>query len=124
MSYKLTEWIIEEKENRGWSIRKLAARAELAPSTVSDILGHRTNPGLEFCTGIARAFGVPAENVLRLAGLIPPKPEGSAALDELVHVASRLADDELERLTGIARYFYEQVQKQRQGEKVPRRSGS
>lgn len=39
------------------------------------VASSQRGPGLEFCVGVARAFKVPPELVLRLAGLIPPLPD-------------------------------------------------
>lgn len=72
MSDNLINWIEHEINTRGWSIRELARRSELAPTTISDVLGNRTRAGLQFCNGIARAFRVPPERVFREAGLLPP----------------------------------------------------
>jgi hypothetical protein len=37
----------------------------------SKVIGGFNKPGPRFCRGVAKAFGIPAEEVFRLAGLLP-----------------------------------------------------
>lgn len=75
---EFADWLMAELRLRGWNSSELARRAGIAPSTVSVVLGNQSHPGLEFCVGIARAFGQPPEDVLRLAGLLPSLPPAVA----------------------------------------------
>lgn len=98
---EFTEWLIAEKDKRGWDDSMLAARAEVSPSIVSMVLSEQRNPGFDFCKGIVRAFNEPPERVLRLAGLLPSLPAGenSPWLDRLMTVVKRLsASDQIEVL--------------------------
>jgi len=74
MDIEFADWLNDELSSRGWSSRELARRAEIAPQTVSAIITKSRGPGLEACVGIARAFHLPPEDVLRRAGLLPPLP--------------------------------------------------
>ena len=38
---------------------------------INGIINGQTNPGLDFCRGIARAFNMPLEDVFRRAGILP-----------------------------------------------------
>lgn len=67
-------WLTEELDERGWTGSELARRAGLVPSTVSTVITGAKRPGLDFCVGVSRALGVMPEQVLRLAGLLPPVP--------------------------------------------------
>ena len=75
MSMDFADWLTEEVEKRGWSFRELARRAGLSSGAISQITTQRSFPGPEFCTGVARAFRIPPEEVFRRAGLLPPLPE-------------------------------------------------
>jgi len=63
-------WIKEELDRRGWSQNELARRSGLTSMGVSHVLTMNRNPGLEFCTSIAKALGYSDVEVLRRAGLI------------------------------------------------------
>lgn len=67
----LIQFISSEVEQRGWSLSELARRAELAGPTISDVLNGKTNPGLRFYIGMARALGASVDFMLRLAGELP-----------------------------------------------------
>jgi transcriptional regulator with XRE-family HTH domain len=98
-----SQWIISEVEKRGWSYNELGRRAGVSGSTVSLVLNHQANPGLDFCTGVARAFGVRAEDVLARAGLIPAPPEETTTSRELMAMFAQLGNEDQERVMEIVR---------------------
>lgn len=65
------EWLNHELEERGWSRSEAARRGEFSSSMLDKVIGGFAQPGLDFCRGIARAFGVPLEEVFRRAGILP-----------------------------------------------------
>lgn len=64
------EWIISECSKRGWSIRQLSGNADVSYGTLQGVIKTGAGAGPKFCRGIARAFGVPPEDVFRRAGLL------------------------------------------------------
>jgi len=70
-------WLTKELDVRGWSNNELARRANLASSSISMVISGKRTPGVNFCTGVARAFGIPPEEVMRYAGLLPSLPASS-----------------------------------------------
>jgi transcriptional regulator with XRE-family HTH domain len=108
MSLNLITFIEQEISTRGWSIRELARRSELAPTTISDVLGQHTKPGVRFCNGIARAFREPPEHIFRLAGLLPPIITGKETETELLGYFRYLDEDNQNRIIAITRTLHEQ----------------
>lgn len=79
MSEDFIKWLAEELQNRGWSQSEAARRGGISASMINAIMNRQTNPGLDFCKGIARAFGLPLDEVFRRAGILPAVgelPEG------------------------------------------------
>lgn len=72
-SDNFVDWLGREIEERGWTYQELADRGGFTRSAVSTVMTRRQNPGLEFCKGVARAFFIRPETVLRMAGLLPPE---------------------------------------------------
>ena len=107
MSTNLTTLIEQEMNVRGWSIRELSRRAELAPTTISDVLGERTRPGVQFCNGIARALKEPPERIFRLAGILPSIIIGKERDQELLDLFHYLSPDDQDRTIAITRTLYE-----------------
>lgn len=70
-----TAWIVNQLQERGWPQAELARRAEISPPQVSRVLSGEANPGLDFLQGIARAFGMPLDAVMRRAGVLPDHGE-------------------------------------------------
>ena len=69
----LVAWLTQACEARGLSWAEASRRAGLSQGTISAIV-RGTQPGLEICKGLAGFFGVPLEDVLRMAGRMTPVP--------------------------------------------------
>ncbi len=96
-------WIHAEIDKRGWKASDLARAANVSRGTISDILNERRRPGLEVCVAIARALKYPPEDVLRIAGLLPPDRDlGDLSIRQLVEVAGELTQEERAELLEIA----------------------
>ena len=81
MADSFVNWINQQRAVRGWSIRETARRAGLSHTPIANILAGQGRPGLVVYGGIARAFGVALEEVLRIAGELQPTLEDQRASD-------------------------------------------
>ena len=90
MNESFVTWLLTEMDVRGWTNSELARRANLVPSTISMVVSQQKRPGLEFCVGVAQAFGLPPEDVLRAAGLIPSIPGPIAEEREMITILRTL----------------------------------
>jgi transcriptional regulator with XRE-family HTH domain len=88
---QLAGWLIQACEARNLSWAEASRRAGLSQGAISAIV-RGTQPGLESCKALASFFGVPAEEVLRMAGHLAPV-RGQAWPPELVALV-----EEVERL--------------------------
>ena len=86
----LVSWIDKELANRSWSYSELARRANVSQSMVSKVMSFSASPGFDFCSGIAKAFHVSPEVVLRLAGLLPAQPDETALQREMRYLFDQL----------------------------------
>lgn len=66
-------WVLEEMERRGWRQAELARRANISASHISRMLSGEAQIGIDAAQGIAQAFGMTLEDILRLAGILPVK---------------------------------------------------
>lgn len=101
------QWLENEMNDRGWGINDLARRAGLSSGGVSMVLSRQRGPGSAFCTGIARAFGIPPEEVFRRAGILPPEPELTAAERRVVERFRRLPEQDRDRIEVVLEGFLE-----------------
>lgn len=67
-------WINTELDQRGWSRSEAARRGGFSSSTLDKVVGGFSKPGPVLCRGLARAFGLPPDEVFRLAGILPGSP--------------------------------------------------
>lgn len=80
MNGELTLWLEKQLSERGWSQSEAARRGGISSQMVNAVLNRQANAGLDFCRGVSRAFGIPMEDVLRLAGILPAKPVAPATI--------------------------------------------
>lgn len=76
-SVDFSEWVTEELNQRGWHQAELVRRSGLSVGHVSRIVTGQRLPGKDAIQGIARAFKMPVEEVMRRAGLLPPPANAS-----------------------------------------------
>ena len=87
----------------GWRQAELARRVGVSRSTISDIVNNRRLPGTDVCVRIAGALHIPPQDVLRLAGHLPPDAAvEDLSLRQLVEVARQLSDADRAELLEIA----------------------
>ena len=110
-----SDWLETELHTRDWRPADLARRAGLSRSTISNVLNDVRSPGAGACQSIAKALNLPAEDVLRVAGLLPSLPGfDDKLISELVTIAKNLNARERAELLEYARWRY-----QRQGIEYP-----
>jgi transcriptional regulator with XRE-family HTH domain len=87
-------WLDRELQARGWSQSEAARRGEMSSQMVNALVNGQSNPGLDSCQGIARAFKMPLEDVFRLAGILPAQPK-DRPVRERVRVVYEVNGDDL-----------------------------
>lgn len=87
------DWIEGQLQTRGWSERQLLRRAGLTGSILSKA---RTGLaiGWDAAIAIAKALNEPPENVMRLAGLLPDKPNIAKDTEEMNFLMGQMEDYE------------------------------
>jgi transcriptional regulator with XRE-family HTH domain len=114
MSNDLSLWLNQQLERVGWSYRELGRRTELPHSSIARYAEGTQIPTPDSCAKIAKALGVPTQEVMRLAGHLPdPGPDVDAVLQELLEVARQLPPGEREEILWYARKRYERYTKER-----------
>jgi len=106
-SDNLAHWVNSQAEDKNLSFREIAKRGGISVASVSDAASGQS-VGFKVCKGLAKAFGVPEEKILRLAGLLPPQPEETPTSRELLYMFMQLDDQDQERILSITRTFLEE----------------
>lgn len=75
-------WINSELDQRGWSRSEAARRGGFSSSTLDKVIGGFSRPGPVLCRGIARAFGLPDDEVFRKAGILSATVRGRRIIYE------------------------------------------
>lgn len=108
------EWIEQELASREWKQATLAQVIGASEGMVSMVLRGERKPGPDFCNKIAKAFGIPAEAVFRMAGLLPALPEEDDELARRVVENFKLLS--IEKRREVLSYVIWKVQESRFGD--------
>lgn len=114
---KLSDWLNKEIGKRGWSYREFARRAGISSGTVSNVLSEKVRPSWEFYEGTSRALNMPVEDVLRQAGLLPPKHDDEPTVKQLIHLFTQLSDEEQEIILVTAEALLERKKRKEEDER-------
>ena len=71
---KLIEWLKKNMEAKNFGVRETARMAGISHPLISDVL-KGGKPSYETCLALANLFKTPPEEVLRMASMLPPKPD-------------------------------------------------
>jgi transcriptional regulator with XRE-family HTH domain len=86
-NFAWVDWIIAEREKNGWTQARLAKKAGLSRTAISDYEKRkRSNPDEKSLSSIAVAFGYPPEHLLRIANILPPRPELDDVMGSVEHI--------------------------------------
>ncbi len=105
MSEDFAAWITTLREERGWSHSEAARRGGFSASMFDKVVAGQAQPGLDFCRGIAQAFGIPLVEVFRRAHILPAAGD-LAGQDELAACYQGMSARNRRRLLEIARILY------------------
>jgi len=106
MADDLATWLSDQIKERGWSMREVARRAGVSHTTIIKVVDGQVVPDVSTARGIARAFGVPAETVLRKAGILTDGSQVSGETELLMYF--RLLDEkDQRRVLSVVRGFWE-----------------
>jgi transcriptional regulator with XRE-family HTH domain len=111
MDNNFITWLNSELSHLGWNNNDLAQRANVTPSAISMVLSGQRQPGVDFCKGLARALKMPAVEVFRKAGLLPPAapdPEEDPSFSELLSYMRRLSAEDRRDVLNYALFRYRQ----------------
>lgn len=108
------DWLNKETEARGWSYRELARRGGISQGSISLVVGGQ-KPGAKVCMGIARAFGIPVNEVLYRAGHSPtaPRSEDDPITREIMELTQFLDDNDLGILLRMAQALLKEETKEK-----------
>lgn len=112
-----SEWLQQQMDERGWSQADLARNSGLTRAAISNYVNAvRAAPDADSCVALARAFKLPPEHVLRVAGYLPPAPEEerSPTLLEMIEIFRNSTPEEQEEMISFARWRVQRAKEERE----------
>jgi len=122
-NYSFSEWLKTEMEKRDLSQSELARLAGVTRSAINGVVMGTRGPGVDLCNGIARAFHIPPEEVLRAAGMLPAASSAhSQEKQELSYLFDQLPPEEQQEVLVLLRFKAQRTRKQTSRGKNPARN--
>jgi transcriptional regulator with XRE-family HTH domain len=113
MSDKLSTWINQELEERGWSTREFGRRVGISPAHASRVVNGETTPSVKLCKEIAGVLGVIDQEVMIYAGILDPAPPETMRLSEAMRIFARLPPDRQDLLLVQMRAWAEEEERKK-----------
>lgn len=112
MNVDFPDWLQSKMDEREWTQAELARRAGTTSTTIFRVIKGERKPGVDFCKGIARAFGMRDTDVMKIAGLAASTSpdDQTPSLRELTSKFSQLSDDDQETILKLVRALEETEQ--------------
>ena len=85
-------WLKTEMNRKDWGITVTAKKAGLSHPVISDIMNFQLQPSFETCVGLAKAFEMPPEEVLRRANML--SSHSDARLQTLIDLYNNLSSQD------------------------------
>lgn len=115
------DWMINEREKKGWSQADLARESGLTRTAISDYeKRQRANPQVDALKRISVALGYPADYLLKLANGMESE-ESDPLIEAGLYVLRKLRADQR---AGAVRILQTQLEVQEEQEKNARRKGN
>jgi transcriptional regulator with XRE-family HTH domain len=83
-------WLETKLKEQGISQAELARRAGVTRGAINGILTGARGPGVELSKGIAKALKIPAEQVMRAAGLLDRAANIDEEIETIIHEVEKL----------------------------------
>lgn len=108
-------WLDGEMKDRGWSQSDLSRRSGITTPQISRVINRERFPGIEFCKGVARAFGLKDIQVLEIAGLATDADakKFSPAVEAIAAMLNDLPESDQEEIRAMVRVKFERAQRHR-----------
>jgi transcriptional regulator with XRE-family HTH domain len=111
-------WLRGEIDGRGWTQAELSRRSGLVPSAISNVLNRERLPGIDFCKGVSRAFGIRDVEVMRMAGIADPEPERyNPIVESAAAMLNELSEEDQEDFRALVRSKWERKQRKQPAKK-------
>lgn len=110
------DWLHTEMEKRGWSVRQTARAGGISHTPLSYAL-NGDQPSYDTCAALATAFGIPREEVLILAGLLPKPPQYNPKLERIKLILSQLSENDQDEVLALIELKRDRAEKSGKSEK-------
>jgi transcriptional regulator with XRE-family HTH domain len=105
----MSTWLNDEVKKRNWSIRKFGQVIGVSHTHAARLVNGDVRPSLDLCAEIARAFDIRPEDVMKLAGILPPEPVSQSSITkEIDRELAAMTEEELCMWRDTLRGFNEQ----------------
>ena len=107
METSLPEWLLEKMEEKGMNAAELSRRSGISAPQITRLLSGQRGVSEVSLRAISEALNIPPEVAFRVAGFLPPLPERTQQIEQLVYLFNKMDPRQRDLLLSQARWILE-----------------
>jgi len=107
METSLPEWLTEQMKERSITAAELSRKSGISAQQISRLLAGQRGVSEVSLRAISEALNIPPEVAFRVAGFLPPLPERTQQIEQLVYLFNKMDPHQRDLLLSQARWILE-----------------
>lgn len=105
METSLPEWLLEKMEEKGMNAAELSRRSGISAPQITRLLSGQRGVSEVSLRAISEALNIPPEVAFRVAGFLPPLPERTQQIEQLVYLFERLNEKDRQTVLDMMQFL-------------------
>lgn len=105
METSLPEWLLEKMNEKGMNAAELSRKSGISAQQISRLLSGQRGVSEVSLRAISEALNIPPEVAFRVAGFLPPAPEKTQQIEQLVYLFERLNEKDRQTVLDMMQFL-------------------
>lgn len=105
METSLPEWLLEKMNEKGMNAAELSRKSGISAQQISRLLSGQRGVSEVSLRAISEALNIPPEVAFRVAGFLPPLPERTQQIEQLVYLFERLNEKDRQTVLDMMQFL-------------------
>ena len=105
METSLPEWLLEKMEEKGMNAAELSRRSGISAPQITRLLSGQRGVSEVSLRAISEALNIPPEVAFRVAGFLPPVPERTQQIEQLIYFFERLNEKDRQTVLDMMQFL-------------------
>jgi transcriptional regulator with XRE-family HTH domain len=105
METSLPEWLTEQMKERSITAAELSRKSGISAQQISRLLAGQRGVSEVSLRAISEALNIPPEVAFRVAGFLPPLPERTQQIEQLIYLFERLNEKDRQTVLDMMQFL-------------------